>query len=305
MDGTAVENSAESIALLRNPWDAQLVHLLSIPQEFLLVASPFITRSVANWVGEQLSRNVSAAKLQILCLTNLRIESILSGSLELEGLSDLGRAFQGFVPIHLPALHAKVFVADRKFAIVTSGNLTRGGLRVNHEYGVAIKAPRLVREVRNDFEGYAKLGARLRIDEIASLAEEFSELRNEYQASERRILKTAGTAFRSRLRAAEDKVLHIRARGNSNHAIFCDTIEYLLSKRPLSTAELHPLIQQIHPDLCDDSVDRVIDGVSFGKKWKHLVRNAQQALKRIDRVSFDGTKWRLTNPSPDPPIPTS
>ncbi|MGC2161814.1 MAG: phospholipase D family protein [Silvibacterium sp.] len=293
MDGTPIRNSSKPISLLRNPWDSQLADLLSSPREFLLVASPFITRSVANWVGEQLNRNAAATKLQILCLTNVRIESVLSGSLELEGLADLGRAFQGFVPVHLPALHAKVFIADKKYAIVTSGNLTHGGLRANYEYGVAIKDHQLVRVIRRDFEGYASLGARLNLDQIVSLIEEFSGLRAEYQKQERGTLKAAGTAFRGRLRAAEDKVLQIRAEGMSNQAIFCNTIEYLLSKGPLSTAELHPRIQQIHPDICDDTVDRIIAGVSFGKKWKHLVRNAQQALKRAGRISYDGIWWRL------------
>jgi hypothetical protein len=54
----------------------------------------------------------------------------------------------------------------------------------------------------------------------------------------------------------------------------------------MPTAELHPLIQRIHPDLCDDSVDRVIDGKHFGKKWKHAVRTAQQHLKKIGKVEL-------------------
>ncbi len=57
------------------------------------------------------------------------------------------------------------------------------------------------------------------------------------------------------------------------------------------TIELHPLIQHIHPDLCDDSIDRVIEGVHFGKKWKHYVRNAQQALRRKGLIDFDGQRW--------------
>lgn len=48
----------------------------------------------------------------------------------------------------------------------------------------------------------------------------------------------------------------------------------------MRTGELNPLIQQLIPDLCDDMIDRVIGGVHFGKKWKHFVRIAQQALKR-------------------------
>lgn len=57
--------------------------------------------------------------------------------------------------------------------------------------------------------------------------------------------------------------------------------------------ELHPLIQRLQPDLCDDSIDRVIEGVHFGKKWKHHVRSAQQFLKRQGRIRYDGARWHL------------
>ena len=92
---------------------------------------------------------------------------------------------------------------------------------------------------------------------------------------------------------AEEKILGFRAKGKSNQSIFCETIEYVLSNGPLRTAELQPLIKQIHPDLCNDSVDRVIDGVKFGRRWKHLVRSAQHALKVRGRISYDGERWRL------------
>ena len=64
---------------------------------------------------------------------------------------------------------------------------------------------------------------------------------------------------------------------------------------PLRTVDIHPLVQQIHPDLCNDSEDRIIDGVRFGKRWKHLVRSAQQALKANDRVSYDGLRWHFAS----------
>lgn len=62
-------------------------------------------------------------------------------------------------------------------------------------------------------------------------------------------------------------------------------------KGALSTVQLHPLVQQILPDLCDDTTDRVIDGVHFGKRWKHYVRNAQVALKRKGLIDYDGRRW--------------
>jgi len=43
--------------------------------------------------------------------------------------------------------------------------------------------------------------------------------------------------------------------------------------------------------------DSAIEGVNFGKKWKHYVRNAQQYLKRHGQVQFDGARWRLVSPT--------
>jgi hypothetical protein len=57
---------------------------------------------------------------------------------------------------------------------------------------------------------------------------------------------------------------------------------------------LHPLIQQLHPDICDDSIDRVIDGVHFGKRWKHHVRSAQSHLKADGKIRTDGERWHIT-----------
>jgi phosphatidylserine/phosphatidylglycerophosphate/cardiolipin synthase-like enzyme len=184
------------VELLRSPWEASFSNLMSTPKQFLLLASPFITRPVARQIGEHLAKNNTLQSLQIVCLTNLRVESVLNGSLELEGIAELGRAFRNFLPVHLPALHAKVFITDYRLAIITSGNLTHGGLKGNYEYGVALRRPELVKEVRRDFEGYARLGAPLTIDEITDFASELEELRTEFQAIGRRAVKAAGAAFR-------------------------------------------------------------------------------------------------------------
>jgi len=285
------------VEILRTPWESAFSNLISTPEEYLLLASPFITRPITQRIGDRLAHCSAIKDLKIVCLTNLRVESVLSGSLELEGLAELGRAFRNFTSIHLPALHAKVFIADYKLAIITSGNLTYGGLRGNYEYGVALRREELVREARLDFEGYARLGAPLTVEEISGLATGLAELRAEFQANERRAARATGAAFKRELRRAEERILHLRAR-KSNQAIFRETIEYLLTNGPMKTEDLHRLIQRMHPDLCDDSEDRVIDGVHFGKRWKHLVRSAQNALKRAGRIENNGEKWQLVRGAP-------
>jgi hypothetical protein len=64
----------------------------------------------------------------------------------------------------------------------------------------------------------------------------------------------------------------------------------------MSTVHINQAIKRIHPhpDLCDDTIDRVIDGQHFGKKWKHAVRTAQAFLRRRGDIQREGGKWHLT-----------
>jgi len=178
-------------------------------------------------------------------------------------------------------------------AIVTSGNLTEAGLRGNVEYGVALSEEGIVKEVRSDFESYASLGAKVSLEDVAALSAETEDLKTLFQRAERSLRDRARRAFEEKLESTHLRLLGHRAKGKTTHAIFSDTVRFLLAKRPLRTEELHPLVNLLHPDLCDDSTDRVIDGVHFGKKWKHYVRNAQQYLKRHGEIRFDGARWHL------------
>lgn len=93
---------------------------------------------------------------------------------------------------------------------------------------------------------------------------------------------------------AQDELIRLRLTGLAVHAVFAKTILYLLDRNgPLGTEQLHPFIQSIHPDLCDDSVDRVIDGKRFGKKWKHAVRTAQQMLKKKGTIDLVRGHWYI------------
>jgi hypothetical protein len=284
----------ETIFLLRSPWAQSLHGLVAVVDEDLLIACPFLKRSVAEDIISILGQRNLLDSVRVRVITDLRPESALAGSLDLSALTEFGRRIPAFELTHLPSVHAKVYVADTKMAIVTSGNLTEAGLYGNVEYGIALKENGIVKEVRSDFEGYASLGAKVSVEDVRELSSEMEELRVLYKRAEKSIRAQARRAFEEKLRLTHVRLLRHRAKGKSTHAIFADTIKFLLAKGPLLTEELHPFIQLIHPDLCDDTVDRVIDEVHFGKKWKHYVRTAQQHLKRRGEIEFDGTRWRLT-----------
>ncbi len=287
--------TVQDVSLLRSPWTESLDNLLSIVDQNLLVACPFVKRFATERILGELDRRQLRGTVCLRLITDLRPESTLAGSMDLDALGELGRSIPGFELTHLPSVHAKVYVADCKIAIVTSGNLTEPGLRGNVEYGVALTDECLVRQVRSDMEGYASLGAKVSIEDVTALSAEMEDLKALFQEAERSIRAQARRAFKQKLTSTHIRLLRHRAKGKTTHAIFSDTIRFLLAKGPLRAEELHPLVQLLHPDLCDDSVDRIIDGVHFGKKWKHYVRNAQQYLKRHGEIRFDGARWHLVS----------
>ncbi len=285
----------QTVSLIRSPWTGSLQQLLSRVDQDLFIACPFVKRFATEQILTQLEQRHLRESVRLRLITDLRPESTLAGSMDLDALGELGRNVPGFELTHLPSVHAKVYVADFKMAIVTSGNLTEPGLRGNVEYGVALNDHLLVRQVCSDLEGYATLGARVPLEDVSALSAEMQDLKALFREAERSIRKQAQRAFREKLASTHFSLLRQRARGKTTHGIFADTLRFLLTKGPLRTEELHPLIQLLHPDLCDDSIDRVIDGVNFGKKWKHFVRTAQQHLKRRGEIEFDGQRWHLAS----------
>lgn len=279
--------------LITSPWTEAFAEIIKAVQTDLLLVSPFVkSRSVDRIVSELQRRSIDK-EVSVVFLTDLRPECTLNGSLDLEALVSLSKAFPHFELTHLPSLHAKVYVADEKLAVITSANLTEPGLSGNLEYGVAFTDALVVRQVRQDFEKYAHLGARVLPRDVEVLFNETRELKLLFKKAEQSIRTQARRAFQEKLKATQIQLLRQRAKGKTTQGMHCDGILFLLARGPLRTAELQPLVQQLQPDLCDDSIDRVIDGVHFGKRWKHHVRSAQQFLKRTGRISYDGERWHL------------
>lgn len=286
-------SARQVVSLVKSPWTGRLQELVSLVDENLLIVTPFVKQLTTQRILAQLDRRGVSDSVRIGLITDLRPESTLAGSMELVALTELGERIPRFELTHLPSVHAKVYVADSKMAIVTSGNLTEPGVSGNIEYGVALVEESIVREIRTDFEGFASLGARISLKDVAALSAEMQDLKSLFRRAEASVRRQARRAFQEKLDLTRVRLMRHWASGKTTHAIFSDTIKFLLAKGPLRTDELHPLIKLLHRDLCDDSIDRVIDGVNFGKRWKHYVRNAQQHLKRHGVIRFDGSRWRL------------
>lgn len=283
---------AGTVEVLTSPWASSFYDLVESAEEQLLLASPFLGSGPLTKVAGLLCTKSPMNGIQVEVLTNLAVDNLLSGVLDISALRDMVLALPCTTVTYLPGLHAKVYVADIRTAIITSGNLTTAGLTTNYEYGVLLRDGFLVEKVRDDLTKYGALGNRVPLETLEVLARATEDLKVVRQQAEKSMSARLRKEFDERTEQAKLELLKARAQGKTTHGIFTDTVLYLLEQKgPLTTMELHPLVKQIHPDMCDDSIDRVIGDVHFGKKWKHYVRNSQLALKRRGLVDTDGKYW--------------
>ena len=289
---------------IKSPWLATFDQFAGSIRESAIIAAPYITRQPVERFAEKLRSRRQSVRVDLL--TNLHPDSLVDGSLDIGALVWLCEQIPGTTVRHLRYLHAKAYVADEHMAIVTSANLTNGGLRRNRELGVAITDPDGVRDIADDLREYGNLGVLVPPDAMAELDAMAQQAQDSKAAADSAVpisvmaghdairnnmnerlveLRTAGEAFTTNTRA-------------SITAQFCDAIRYVLRHHgPLSTRDMNPLIQNLLPELCDDEVDRIINGVTFGRKWKHQVRNAQVQLRRDGTIVQQGGRnspWGLT-----------
>jgi hypothetical protein len=279
--------------LRTSPFRGHLETLFDSATEELLVASPFIKTREAEWVCNRLARNGRDKTVHLQVLTDVRSANVLGGSLDIAALRILNSGLKRSEIINVPRLHAKVYVADESCAIITSANLTPSGLGSNLEYGIGINDATIVRDVRHDLQLYATLGNRLTLETIGELEKVSDELRSEYKAVEKSAERRVRQKFNQALRHADTQFLRAQVGSRSAHGLFADAMLYLLSFGPMSTREIHVKLKHLLPELCDDSTELVINGQTFGKKWKHVVRNAQVFLRRAGRIVRHEKGWAL------------
>src|SRR6516164_7789458 len=105
---------------------------------------------------------------------------ICQGATDPSAVDTLARSISHVSIYHLPRLHAKLYVADASSAIVTSGNLTAGGLIKNYEDGVQIFDRLYVRRIRHDLMDYAELGASITRERLGVFCEIAEKVRRAF-----------------------------------------------------------------------------------------------------------------------------
>ena len=274
----------EEIRLVSSPMQPHLKRLIENCHTSLVIASPYIKRSAIEWLIS--AKSTSLSKISIL--TNISLNSVLSSGLEIAALRLIFESFQTVTIVSLSNLHAKIFIADESIALITSANLTNGGLWTNYEYGVVVSEQTQIKTILSDIYSYMKLGSVVSPEFLDIIESQVIEIIEKQAIIESSLPeKNLHQELRQSEQNLQDAFLENRLqRGQTLNRLFSDTILYLLKRSPegLTTQQIHGEIQDIHPDICDDSIDRVINGQHFGKEWKHHVRAAQEFLKNKNMI---------------------
>ena len=286
------------ISLRSSPFAGAFQQFTDSLRTTCLICSPYISAGPVDRMLVSIEKRGLQHALRVKVVTDISLGNLVQGSTDISALIHLMESVQHVTVSYLPRIHAKVYISGEKLALITSANFTDGGAFANFEYGVAVENPDLIRAISVDVERYANLGGIFNLQRLKGLNELVIELKATIREEQRSIDAKLRATAANLEREAQDELLRSRVEGRSIFAVFGDTILYLLSSGPMTTVQLHERIRDIHPDLCDDSLDRVIDGQHFGKLWKHQVRTAQQHLKKANLIIYDPTRRIWARPSP-------
>lgn len=128
--------------IIKSPWENIFLQLLKESKANVYLASPFIKIQTASLI----TQNVSS-KIDFRYINSFKLAHFHTGASDLEALKILREKNCKQKNVH--NLHAKLFILDNA-AIITSGNLTPGGMRNNLEYGLLIQ-DNMVDEIKHDY----------------------------------------------------------------------------------------------------------------------------------------------------------
>lgn len=277
--------------VIESPWAPTFREFIGSARHSVVLVAPFITAAPLRIVQESLH---SSCLKRIDILMNFASSSLISRSCDPRALAKFASEVPPTRVFHLPGLHAKVYIADGNRAIVTSVNLTANALYSNTEIGLLVTERHAASDLATYLDGLASLSVQLDADQLNTLSDVAADAALQSEAVTDPTRAEVDQALSRALGVTDEHLRQLRAqRTRSTNSLFAQTIRLSLATGPKSTVDIHAFVQAIHPDICDDSIDRVINGVSFGLRWKHMVRNAQQYLKRQGTIELIDNRWSL------------
>lgn len=282
---------------LQKGWHHSLNEVFQSVTNELVISSPYISDVGANFLINNISNEFKENGI-LKFISDLSPKNIYQGATDPNSFRLLFSSINSVQLFHLPRLHSKVYVSDKNKAIITSGNLTAGGLYNNFEYGIFTDDESSINLIKNDLLNYGNLGAVINYDKIKTYCTISEEIKLLYKQKEKSSKKEFENKFKVAVEKADTELIKAKIGSGAIHSVFEKTIFYLLKKNiALPTVDINILISEIHPDLCDNELDRVINGVHFGKKWKHIVRTTLQNGKKKGIFELVNGNWQLKIPN--------
>ena len=131
------------IYLLDKGWKRAFSDILKTHRDDLLIVSPFIKEPAVEWLLNQTPTNIRV-------ITRFSLRDFAGESSDITALR---RLLSHKAKIRgVKNLHAKLYIFGSNRSVITSSNLTEGGVTRNHELGVVIKNPIDVAKCRKYFE---------------------------------------------------------------------------------------------------------------------------------------------------------
>lgn len=137
-----VTGKGEMFKIIKSPWENIFLHLLNQARTNVYLASPFIKKQTASLITKNINPGIDFRYINSFKLAHFHV-----GASDLTALRILKEENCKEKNVH--NLHAKLFILDDA-AVVTSGNLTPGGLKNNLEYGLLIR-DEMVEEIKQDY----------------------------------------------------------------------------------------------------------------------------------------------------------
>lgn len=131
--------------VIKNPWKDTFLELVAASSSSINITSPFVKENI---VSDIIQTKKESSKVSLI--TSFKLMNYYTGSSDLSAL-ELMLIKNGRVS-NFQKLHSKIYIFDDSVAIITSGNLTNGGLIKNYEYGLLIEEQELVASINNDFD---------------------------------------------------------------------------------------------------------------------------------------------------------
>jgi len=135
--------------ILTTPWKDDFLELVSRSKKSIKITSPFVKSNICD---ELINAKSSTSNIELI--TSFKLMNIYSGSLDIPAIETIINN-KGTVK-NFPKLHSKVYLFDDIKAIITSGNLTYGGMLRNFEYGIYLDEKPIVKTIVDDFNLLSK-----------------------------------------------------------------------------------------------------------------------------------------------------